>query len=370
MSHELRTPLNAIIGFSEVLKDQVMGKLNDTQQEYAADIFTSGQHLLSLINDILDLSKIEAGKMTLDLDPVFIPEALQNSLTVIKEKAMSHQIDLKLTLDDTIEEALVDARKFKQIIYNLLANAVKFTPANGAVSITARRLAKAGENGGDILEVAIKDTGIGIAENDIKKLFNAFQQVDGSYSRKFEGTGLGLAMVKQLTELHGGSVAVESVLGQGSTFTVRLPYREVAGPSPDVSSPASGVETAPVAPSSGPTAGRKLVLIIEDDDKAAKLMGLHLEQEGYKTMRAVTAEDGLRMVLDRRPDLITLDIMLPGMDGWHFMERVKADSELADIPVVVISIVAEGFIFAKRSASFMKTLPFLNVPVSAGKTLL
>lgn len=340
MSHELRTPLNAIIGFSEVLKDEVMGELTPIQLEYSTEIFSSGQHLLSLINDILDLSKIEAGKMTLDLEPVNIPELLDNSLTVIKEKAMNHRIRLGLEVDESIGKMQVDARKFKQIVYNLLANAVKFTPDGGSVTIAAK--VAAGEAGaGEWLEISITDTGIGISERDLAQLFQAFVQVDGSYSRKYEGTGLGLAMVKRLTELHGGTVVAESVPDKGSTFTVRLPYRKVEESGPDIAAPHPlALNHSATERATHHLPGNQLILIVEDDDQAAGLLRVQLEKNGYQTLRAATAEEGLIMARDSRPDLITLDILLPGMDGWQFLERIKAERELAGIPVVVISIVA------------------------------
>jgi signal transduction histidine kinase len=229
MSHELRTPLNAIIGFSEVLKDGLVGVLTPKQQDYVGDIFKSGQHLLSLINDILDLSKIEAGKMELDLEEVDIPILIEGCLSIIKEKAFAHSIQLSLDIARDVEETFVDTRKFKQIIYNLLSNAVKFTPDGGSVQISARRVAPGNpqdETGKDFLEVSVEDTGIGISNENIKKLFRPFEQLDSSLDRKYEGTGLGLTMVKRLVELHGGNVEANSQVGKGSRFTVRVPYRQ------------------------------------------------------------------------------------------------------------------------------------------------
>lgn len=243
MSHELRTPLNAIIGFSEVLKDGLIGILSPKQTDYVNDIFRSGQHLLSLINDILDLSKIEAGKMNLDLEKVNIPILVESSLSIIKEKAHNHAIQLKLDIENDVGDMYVDTRKFKQIIFNLLSNAVKFTPDGGVVTISAYRihglpletLTEDVEDGidldsgrdedEDLLELSVTDTGIGISEEDLRKLFQPFQQADSSTTRKYEGTGLGLTMVKRLTELHGGSISVTSEVDKGSCFTVCIPYR-------------------------------------------------------------------------------------------------------------------------------------------------
>jgi len=216
MSHELRTPLNAIIGFSEALKEGMFGDLNPKQAEYVDDIHTSGKHLLALINDILDLSKVEAGRMELDLAEFDVPTALQNALTLIRERAQRHGIGLSLAIDAGVGPFRADERKFKQIMLNLLSNAVKFTPQGGKIGISARR-----ENGS--LEVAVSDTGVGIAPEDQAAVFEEFKQVGRDYTSKAEGTGLGLALTKRFVELHGGSIGVESVLGKGSTFTVRLP---------------------------------------------------------------------------------------------------------------------------------------------------
>ncbi|ELQ19393.1 putative two-component system sensory histidine kinase [Pseudomonas fluorescens BRIP34879] len=240
MSHELRTPLNAVIGFSEALKDGLVGDMSDTQREYIGDIFTSGQHLLSLINDILDLSKVEAGMMDLELEAVELSGLLANSLLIVREKAALQRIQLKLDSPDDFGWLELDLRKTKQIVYNLLANAVKFSEHGSSVTLAVREVSRAqvGMVPGDwpvhgfalppsthtqFLELSVSDTGIGIARDDMGKLFKAFSQIDSSLARKFEGTGLGVAMVKQLTDLHGGSVAVASHAGLGARFVVWLP---------------------------------------------------------------------------------------------------------------------------------------------------
>ena len=223
MSHELRTPLNAIIGFSEVLIERMFGELNDKQADYLADIHSSGKHLLSLINDILDLSKIEAGHMQLDLEDFDAPEALANAMSLVRERALRHAITLDLVVDAQVGEIRADQRKFKQILLNLLSNAVKFTLDGGRVTVQARRLDHA-------LEVAVTDTGIGIAEADQAVVFDEFRQVGRHYTNKHEGTGLGLALTKRFVELHGGTLALRSVLGQGSVFTFTLPMHQAASP--------------------------------------------------------------------------------------------------------------------------------------------
>jgi signal transduction histidine kinase len=216
MSHELRTPLNAIIGFSEVLQDKMFGELNDEQLEFIRDIHGSGKHLLSLINDILDLSKVEAGRMELTLGEFDLPSAIGNALTLVKERAGSHRIRLASDIDPRLGTVRADERKLKQILLNLLSNAVKFTPEGGAVNVSARHVAHG-------LEIAVSDTGVGIAPEDREAVFEEFRQVGKDYTRKAEGTGLGLALTRKFVELHGGHIRLESEVGKGSTFTVFIP---------------------------------------------------------------------------------------------------------------------------------------------------
>lgn len=220
MSHELRTPLNAVIGFSEVLRDEAFGPLNDKQKEYIIDVLDSGKHLLSLINDILDLSKVEAGKMELELSEFDLRLLLQNCLTFIKEKAMKHSISLSCEVADDIVSITADERKMKQVIFNILSNAAKFTPDGGEIGIRARK-----ENKNEVL-ISIRDTGIGIEEKDRGKIFSEFEQIDSAYSRQYAGTGLGMPLTKKLIELHGGKIWFESKgEGKGTTFFFTLPMR-------------------------------------------------------------------------------------------------------------------------------------------------
>jgi signal transduction histidine kinase len=218
MSHELRTPLNAIIGFSDLLLERMFGELNAKQENYVRNIHASGKHLLSLINDILDLSKIEAGRMELDLSKVHIPSALQNAMMLIRERAQRQNIALSCIVDPQVTDISADERKFKQIMLNLLSNAVKFTPEGGRVDVDARLL-------DDHLEVSVKDTGMGIAKQNQQAAFEEFRQVGRQYSGKQEGTGLGLALTRRFVELHGGTIRLESELGKGSTLTFTIPVR-------------------------------------------------------------------------------------------------------------------------------------------------
>ena len=217
MSHELRTPLNAIIGFSEVLSEKMFGDVNEKQLEYLRDIHSSGQHLLSLINDILDLSKIEAGRMELDLSRFDLSAALENALTLVRERATRNGVRLGLDAD-RVGEWVADERKFKQVLLNLLSNAVKFTPQGGSVRLSARRA-----NGA--VEIEVSDTGTGIAPEDRALVFEEFRQAGGDHLKRPEGTGLGLALAKRFVELHGGEIRLQSAVGRGSTFSFTLPER-------------------------------------------------------------------------------------------------------------------------------------------------
>jgi signal transduction histidine kinase len=226
MSHELRTPMNAILGFSEVLAERMFGEVNEKQAEYLQDILSSGRHLLSLINDILDLSKVEAGRLELELGRFHLPTALDNALTLVRERATRHGITLTQTVDPGVGDIAADERKVKQILLNLLSNAVKFTPEGGRVSVTVT-------SADGVITIAVSDTGIGIAPEDQAAIFEEFRQVGREDARKQEGTGLGLTLAKKFVELHGGRIWVQSQVGQGSTFTFTLPGRAGGGSSSD-----------------------------------------------------------------------------------------------------------------------------------------
>jgi PAS domain S-box-containing protein len=391
MSHELRTPLNAIIGFSEVLGDGLLGDMSDQQRKFIGDIFSSGKHLLSLINDILDLSKVEAGKMILDVEPVQVSSLLVNSLSIIREKAASRHVEVKLDTPADLGSIRADARKVKQIVYNLLSNAVKFATEGSEVTLQASRVprAKVGQLSGsrpgrgfplsdsefqEFLEIRVTDTGIGISADGMERLFKPFSQIDSSLARKFEGTGLGLAMVKLLADLHGGAVAVESEVGKGSSFAIWLPFR------PREASPIAAANVPDAVPAEV-VAGARVALVVEDDYKSADLIRLQLEAEGFTVLHADSAEKALALAAQQPLSLITLDIMLPEMDGWEFLSRIKQMPEVSNIPVVIISIVADPSKgFALGAAAVMQkpisrqelceSLVALGLfPLSAGETL-
>ncbi|MDB4964591.1 MAG: hybrid sensor histidine kinase/response regulator [Myxococcales bacterium] len=364
MSHELRTPLNAIIGFSEVLKDGLLGEMTEKQRGFIGDIFSSGKHLLSLINDILDLSKVEAGKMMLDLEPLQVSSLFVNSVAIIREKAAARQIRLQIETAEGLGSIQADVRKVKQIVYNLLSNAVKFADDGSEVTLgtsrvprsqvgrlagpwTSRAFPLAESEFGDFLQITVTDSGIGISPEGLEQLFTPFNQIDSGLARKFEGTGLGLAMVKVLAELHGGSVAVQSAVGQGSRFTVWLPMR---APYQDVIVPITALPS-PI----GAAVVARTALVVEDDLPSAGLIRMQLEAEGFQVLHAASAEMALTMAAQQPLSLITLDIMLPTMDAWEFLGRIKQVPSLSRIPVVIISMVeARTKAFALGVAAVMQ----------------
>jgi signal transduction histidine kinase len=325
MSHELRTPLNSILGFSEVLQNQLFGLLNEKQQEYVNYILGSGKHLLALINDILDLAKVEAGKMILEAGILPLQDLLESAMNMLKEKAIKHGIALELDLDPAVAEELVEAdeRKIKQILFNLLSNAVKFTPDGGAVRVRAER-------DGDFFKIIVADTGIGIKPEDIDRLFHSFTQLESPYSKKYEGTGLGLALTKKLVELHGGRIWVESEEGKGSSFSFIIPVRQ-----PDQLPSSSGPDK------KGTTGEReKTALVIEDDPLAASIVETSLVDAGFAVVKTANGRDGITAAQENPPGLIILDLMMPGMNGFEVLAALRSQENIAGIPVIVLTAMA------------------------------
>ena len=343
MSHELRTPLNAVIGFSEVLLEKMFGDVNEKQEEYLNDILTSGKHLLNLINDILDLSKIEAGKMELEPSTFDLRQLLEGSLTVVKERAQAHGIALSLDMTDDLDTVIADERKVKQIIFNLLSNAVKFTPDNGKVGIRARRVA-------DAVEISVWDTGIGITPEDQQRVFEEFQQAGQTLTGKPEGTGLGLTLTRKFVELHGGTMRLDSAPGKGSTFTFVLPATGHAQSALPLAAPG---ETPAASIAHGSATG-PLVLVIEDDPKAVDLLRIYLGEAGYAVETAKDGEEGWEKTNRLHPSAIILDVLLPKMDGWDFLTKIKANGDTSSIPVIITSIVDQkGKGFALGAADYL-----------------
>ncbi|MEP9410472.1 MAG: response regulator [Candidatus Brocadia sp.] len=325
MSHELRTPLNAIIGFSEVLRDKLCGDLNDEQMGFVMDIHSSGNHLLQMINDILDLSKMESGKLELKYEAFEIGEAIDAVLTTLKDLANKKSLSIETIFHNPVDRLCADQVKFKQMLYNLLSNAIKFTPENGKITIRTKSF----KSEKDFIEVSVTDTGIGIAPEDYSKIFEEFKQVDSSYSRKYEGTGLGLALTKKLVKLHGGRIGFESKVGIGSTFYFSLP----------VESPARLKRSKEKTVLLEKLPGHETVLVVEDDPKTSELLCVFLNKSGYKTISAFDGEEALQKARAFKPFAITLDVMLPKKDGWEVLKELKEDKDVKDIPVLVVSII-------------------------------
>jgi PAS domain S-box-containing protein len=331
MSHELRTPLNAIIGFSELLETHTFGELNERQQRYVTNVLSSGRHLLQLINDILDLSKVEAGHMELALSGFDVGTALREAGTIVATLADKKRLSLEIEVEDPIPVLTADQSKFKQILYNLLSNAIKFTPEGGRVRVTVRRAAEVGvREGGEWIEVAVAATGIGLRFEDQERIFGTFEQVDSAYGREQQGTGLGLALSRKLVELHAGWIWVESELGKGSVFRFVLPLAPQAVTPAAVAIASSGVVS---SAGNGP-----LVLVVEDDSQAGDLLTQHLTQAGYRVARALSGDQAVALARELRPDGITLDILLPDQDGLKVLTQLKVFPETREIPVVVVSM--------------------------------
>jgi signal transduction histidine kinase/CheY-like chemotaxis protein len=323
MSHELRTPLNAIIGFSELMIDAKESQYDTpTQKRFLGQIHHSGKHLLGLINDILDLSKVEAGQMELRLQMVTIEPVVAQVLSIVEPLAGQKSIKVESDVARA-GEVVADAGKLKQMLLNLVSNAIKFTPDGGTVKIGATRLRSA-------VEISVTDTGIGISDADQAQIFHEFHQVDPGPGRLQQGTGLGLALTRRFALLHGGEVRVTSKVGAGSVFTLRLPVQ----PSVQVTAPLAG---APVKETVD--ASRPLVLVIEDDAGAAELLSRQLQAGGFRTEIARTGTEAVAKARTLRPAAITLDILLPELDGWEVITRLKREEETSDIPVVVVSVV-------------------------------
>ncbi|HEX5166121.1 MAG TPA: response regulator, partial [Thermomicrobiales bacterium] len=333
MSHELRTPLNAIIGFSELLLDDPDGIYDlETTSRFLSTIHSSGEHLLSLINDILDLSKVEAGQMSFNPEPASLPHLIDQVMATMRP--LADRKSIAMTADARAGAQIVaDTGKVKQILYNLLSNAIKFTPDEGRVSVTTRQ-----HDDGILLTVA--DTGIGIAADDLERVFDEFQQIEGGPGRHYEGTGLGLALTRRFVTMHGGRVWVESVPGEGSQFHALFPETSVETIQPEPAEP-DATDSQP-APSRLVADGEPLILVVEDDERAASLLSHYLGRGGYRTTIAADGSVALQWARDLRPAAITLDVMLPSLDGWEILRSLKLDPLTRDIPVVIASIIDDS----------------------------
>jgi signal transduction histidine kinase/DNA-binding response OmpR family regulator len=342
MCHELKSPLVPIIGFSEVLLERMYGELNERQDEDVRHILGAGQDLLDLVNDILDISKIEAGKMDLNRSGFAVRDSLESCLSRERERALKKRIHLSLEVGPEVGLLDADPRRFRQVVLNLLSNAVKFTPAGGRVDI------RASINGQDLV-VTVADTGVGVAAEDRERIFDSFMQGTRPPGKE-EGTGLGLTLCKRIVELHGGRIWLESEVGRGSTFGFALPAgsdRPVLTLGPQAGTDV-GLTTQP-ATGPGPT-----VVVVEDDRPSFDLLRTYLEKAGYRVVGARDGEEGLDTVRRLSPAGVILDILLPGIDGWEVLARLKADPRTAPIPVIVVSMLDErGRGFALGAAGYL-----------------
>jgi len=334
MSHELRTPLNSILGFSESLLEQRRGSLNKKQEQYIELIASSGQHLLGLINDILQVSKIEAGKLDIHPDSISVKEVCDSSLNFVKESALKKSITLEFINEQSIPTLYADPQRLKQILVNLLNNAVKFTRENGKVSLEVYISA---EN--DRIYFSVADNGIGISHEDLKKLFTPFTQLDSDFSRQYEGTGLGLVLVYKLTELHGGSVKVESQPGQGSRFTIILPWSE-----PETNDQKQGLTpTASMRnvdqPESIPDES-SLVLLAEDTESNIMTIQEFLVDHEYEVVVAHNGVEAITQADEYSPNVILMDIQMPEMDGLEAIHRLRATPKFASVPIIALTALA------------------------------
>ena len=333
MSHELRTPLNAIIGYSEMLQEEAADLGQEGLTPDLQKIQAAGKHLLALINDILDLSKIEAGRMDLFLETFDVALMIQDAAMTIQPLVEKNSNTLAIHCADDLGTMRADLTKVRQSLFNLLSNACKFT-AQGTITLAVSR-----ETVDEAvwLTFRVADTGIGMTPEQMGKLFQAFVQADASTTRQYGGTGLGLTITQRFCQMMGGDITVESALGQGSTFTIRLPAA-VTDPKAAV---APRVEALPASalPASALPAGTPTVLVIDDDSTVHDLMQRFLHREGLRMATATSGEEGLRLARALRPAAITLDVMMPGMDGWAILTALKADPLLADIPVIMLTIV-------------------------------
>jgi signal transduction histidine kinase/CheY-like chemotaxis protein len=332
MSHELRTPLNAIIGYSEMLEEETRdsGKLENQQD--LRKIQSAGKHLLSLINDVLDLSKIEAGKMGLHLETFGVSLMVEEMVTTLQPAIAKNANNVQVRMAGDVGMMRADATKVRQILFNLMSNACKFTD-HGTISLDVSQSAMEGQ---EWIRFRVKDTGIGISAKQQEKLFQEFSQADATISRKYGGTGLGLAISHRFVQMMKGRIGVESQPGQGSTFTVYLPAQVTL----DVA------ETAQLEGAGGTVAGSTqhkpevdTVLVIDDDPAVRDLMSRFLTKSGFRAVAAADGEEGLRLAREVNPLVITLDVIMPEYDGWDVLRKLKSDPSLAQIPVIMVTVV-------------------------------
>ena len=328
MSHELRTPLNAIMGLSQLLQQEIVGSINHKQKEYIDCIYSSGVHLLELINDILDLSKVEAGKEELSLFPLQVEDLCHYVISTVRDRAQEKGLALTCSIDKRVDSCIADERRIKQMLLNLLTNAIKFT-SKGNISLQVIRISEG-------IAFRVSDTGIGIKSNQLKLLFEPFKQLDSRLNRQYEGTGLGLALTRKLARLHGGDITVESTYGKGSRFTLFLPDREFEEES-EIDKWEAKIQHINQAIASRNTAIQKRILLVEDDKHTGTLLQDYLQTIGYQVEWMSDEQEFLEKVRIYQPNLILLDIQLENFSGWDLLTSLRQASDLQDKVVVIMT---------------------------------
>ena len=347
MSHELRTPLNAILGMSEALQEQVFGTINQEQKESIETIASSGKHLLELINDILDVAKIESGQVEIDCSQTSIDELCQSSLPFVKQQALRKRIHLELKIAPNLPELFIDERRIRQALINLLSNAIKFTPERGRVSLAVSLQQNPAKITNEIMNeimseirFAVTDTGIGISPENLQKLFQPFVQIDGALNRQNSGTGLGLALVKSIVEMHKGTVSVTSEVGVGSCFTIALPCENLSMSSPIYTNQSTG--SLEPSPDNGIAEGLPTLLLAEDNEANKLTISRYLKARGYQLLFAKDGREAIDLARSMRPDLILMDIQMPNIDGIEAIKIIRGSNipELANIPILALTALA------------------------------
>ncbi|NTW02169.1 MAG: response regulator, partial [Oscillochloris sp.] len=328
MSHELRTPLNAILTLTEAVTEGVYGSLTERQIHALAAVSESGQHLLALINDILDLTKIESGKVELAAEPLDVDEICAASLRMVRQLALIKRLRLSHQRDPLVDIIVADPRRLKQILVNLLSNAVKFTPEGGEVNLQVQ-----GDRTSDVVRFTVSDTGIGIAAHDIPLLFKPFVQLDSKLNRRHDGTGLGLALVAHLADLHGGHVNVNSIPGEGSQFIVSLPWKKLLAPTPEAM-PISQIIIRPAFHE------QPMVLIAEDNALVLHTITDYLEIHGYSVRVARNGAEAVTLAQEILPSVILMDIHMPVMDGFEAIRQIRTNQATRQVPIIALTALA------------------------------
>ncbi len=329
MSHELRTPLNAIIGFAELLHDGQVDPESPQHKEFLGDILTSGRHLLQLINDVLDLAKVEAGKLDFRPEKVDLAKLVNEVVAITRTTAANKRIAVQTEVDPKVDPVVLDPNRFKQVAYNYLSNALKFTPDSGRVTIRIR------EESGDAFRLEVEDTGVGIEQADLGRLFVEFQQLDGGASKRHQGTGLGLALTRRLVEAQGGTVGVKSTPGKGSTFYATLPR-------------AAQAAEAPVLPrtSTKQQRGVRTVLVVEHQERDREVLVAALNEAGFLAEIATTGAEAIARCRERSFDAVTIDLMLPDMSGLDLVGTLRGEPRMRTVPVIVVTVIPDAKLVA------------------------